>query len=114
VFDFNKPIAVGARLDIEVTDVGAQLPVELSAASFDDPAVLDVVEVEGSVVTVEGKGDGGALLEVEGTTSQGETLTDSVNLLSRVPEVHRLSHTCGPLGSTRTCRSSSRWPTASR
>jgi hypothetical protein len=95
ITDFNKPIAVGAYLDISVREVGTFQAVELSAADYDDPAVLDVVEFEGARITVQGKGEGLALLEVEGTTASGETLTDSVNMQAKVPEVHLLWHSCG-------------------
>ena len=94
VTDFNKPIAVGAMLDITVRDAGALQAVDLLAAAFDDPAVLDVASFEGATITVKGVGAGQALLEVEGTTQAGETLTDSINLLAAVPEVLRLSHSC--------------------
>jgi hypothetical protein len=92
--DFNKPIAVNAFLDIEVREVGTELPVTLTSASTDDPSVLDVTGTLENVATLQGMGDGGALLSVEGTTSDGETLPDSVNLLAATPEVHKLGHTC--------------------
>lgn len=94
ITDFNKPIAVGGYLDIEVTDVGALQPIELLAAEFDDSTILDVVSFSGSTITVTGVSDGGALLSVEGTTVDGETLTDAVNMLAGTPEVLLLSHTC--------------------
>ncbi len=95
ITDFNKPIAVGAYLDINVGEVGTFLPIDLTAASYDDPAVLDVVEFQGNTITVEGTGEGLALLQVEGTTQGGEALTDSVNMQAKVPEVLVLWHTCG-------------------
>lgn len=94
ITDFNKPIAVGAKLDLEVRDVGQRRPVELLAAAYDDPSVLEVLSFDGNSITVQGVGAGTALLEVEGTTANGETLTDSVNMLSAVPEVLNLWHTC--------------------
>ncbi len=98
VNDFNKPIAIGASLDIEVTDVGQLRPVTLSAAESDDTAVLEVTSFEGSNVTVHGVADGEPLLSVTGTTASGEELSDSVNLLVRAPEVLRLAHTCSTTG----------------
>ena len=95
VTDFNKPVAIGAYLDVSVREVANFLPVDLTEASFDDPAVLDVVGVEGDTVTIQGTGDGFALLQVEGTTNAGEALTDSINMQARVPEVLVLWHTCG-------------------
>lgn len=101
VTDFNKPIAVGARLDIDVRDAGLGLPVTLSSAQSDDVSVLSVVDFAGSSLTVQGEGEGNVLLSVEGATSSGESLPDSVNLLVRVPEVLKLSHTCAPGGEAR-------------
>ncbi|MBN1337661.1 MAG: hypothetical protein JXB39_17040 [Deltaproteobacteria bacterium] len=94
VADFNKPVAVNARLDLLVWEVGSNRPVTVDGASFDDPAVLDVIGFSGQTVTVQGVGDGNALLSVEATTEDDDALTDSVNLLARTPEVHRLAHTC--------------------
>ncbi len=94
ITDFNKPIAVGGYLDIEVTDVGALQPIELLAAAFDDVETLDVVSFSGSTITVTGVADGSALLSVEGTTAGGETLTDAINMLAGTPEVLLISHTC--------------------
>lgn len=94
VLDFNKPIAVGATLEVSVSDVGSDRPVELSAAAFDDPNILAVDSFSGNEVILKGIGEGGALLSVEGTTADGEVLTDSVNFLAAVPEVLKLNHTC--------------------
>lgn len=93
VTNFNKPIAVGASLDIKVAQVNNR-PVSIDAASFDDPGVLDVASFDGDTVTVTGTGDGGALLSVDATTPGGASLSDSVNLLARVPEVIKLNHSC--------------------
>ncbi len=93
VNDFNKPIAVGASLDLEVRGVGTNTAVDLTSATYDDPAVLDVTSFDGKDITVLGMGVGLALLEVEGTLD-GESLTDSVNMQSKVPEVLVLAHTC--------------------
>lgn len=97
IFDFNKPIAVGAFLDIDVEDAGDQAPIQLDGASTDDPA-LEVVEVSGNTVTVQGTAEGNVLLEVTGARDGGEKLTDSVNLLARIPDLHNLRHTCGADG----------------
>jgi len=93
--NFNKPVAVGAKLDVQVHEVGAaRREVDLSAAAFDGDTVLTVATFSGNEITVEGVGDGSALLEVEGTTVSGESLPDEVNMLARVPEVLKLRHTC--------------------
>lgn len=98
IFDFNKPIAVGALLDIEVEDAGDQAPIQLTDAKSDDPA-LEVADLSGNRVTVRGAAEGNVLLEVSGARDGGETLTDSVNLTVRVPDEHGLRHSCGADGS---------------
>lgn len=109
VVDFNKPIAVGAKLDITVADVDAHAPVALTTAAFDDEAVLSVAAVSGDTVTVLGVGDGGALLSVEGDTTAGEHLTDSINLLAATPEVLRLWHDCSETTSAAYLESADLW-----
>jgi len=94
VTNFNKPVAVGASLDIDVRQVGTNTPVDLLSAAFDDEAVLTVSTFGGYQLTAQGTGDGTALLEGEATTQDGETLTDSINMLASTPEVLKLSHTC--------------------
>ncbi len=90
--DFNKPVAVQGFLDLEVEGVTGG-DVDLSSAAFDDPAVLDVTTFGGGDITITGVGEGNALLEVEGELD-GETLTDSVNMQAKVPEVLELGHSC--------------------
>ena len=92
--DFNKPIAVGAYLDLSVREVGTALPVDLTAASYDDESVLSVLDFADDTITVQGMADGTALLQVEGVTQSGAALTDSVNMLAATPEVLYLGHTC--------------------
>ncbi len=93
-FDFNKAIAIGARLDIAVAENGSEKAAQLQAATSADPKVLSVVSTAASSATVEGVGDGNTLLEVEATVSGGETVSDSVNLRVRKPEVLQLHHVC--------------------
>lgn len=94
--DFNKPVAVGAKVDLFVNEVGTNEPVTLTSAAFDDPAVLDVVSFGTNKVVVTGTGDGSALLQVEADTPSGENLPDEVNMLAATPEVMKLEHTCAP------------------
>ncbi len=95
IANFNKPIAVGARLDIEVRTAGRRRPVAVEEVTSSDPAVLDAVAVGGSGFTLEGKGEGSAEIFVTATDG-GETLEDSVNMLARIPEVLKMYHTCAP------------------
>jgi len=98
VLDFNKPVAVGARLDLLVTSADDNTPVDLTDARTDDPGVMEVADVQGSRFTLEGTGDGNVLVEVAGTTTGGDELTDSINMNAATPEVHRLIHTCDRQG----------------
>ena len=96
-FDFNKPVAVGAMLDLRVTEVGTDDPVTLTSATTDDLDVMEAGNVNGNTFTVSGIGDGDVLVSVEAETSDGP-VTDSVNMSVRFPEVLVLSHTCGETG----------------
>lgn len=100
--DFNKPIAVGAKLDLEVETSGTPAqPAQVESASSDDTNVLDVVTTSGNTITVEGKGDGNVLLSVSADAGGAKgVLTDSVNLNVRVPEVQKLNHTCTDQGAS--------------
>lgn len=96
--NFNKPIAVGAKLDLFVRDAGAggDRQVTLVSASTDDESIARIVEFEGNEITLEGVGEGSFRIEVEANVAATEeTETDSVDMLVRVPEKVLLSHTCG-------------------
>lgn len=94
VADFNKPIAIGARLDINVRAAGTNDLVSLESAISEDPTVLDVVAAAGSDMTIEGKGTGNTLLAVKAKLPDGSQVSDSVNLGARKPEKLRLWHHC--------------------
>jgi hypothetical protein len=92
--NFNKPIAVGAKLDLTVTEVGTDKKVELQAAKADPETVLRAASFSGNTVVLEGKGSGSALVSVEAKVPSGTVVKDSVNMLARAPEVLKLAHTC--------------------
>lgn len=94
VLDFNKPIAVGARLDLKVRTVGDRRAVTLTDASTGDDAVLSVDGFEDDTVTLLATGDGNTTVTVVGAPDGGLEASDTVNMLARVPEVHDLAHTC--------------------
>lgn len=98
VFDFNKPIAIGAKLNLKVAEVGTQAAVDVVAAESDDPGIIDVDSFSGDTITLLGVGDGNMLLSVEADGADGTKFTDSVNMNARTPEVLKLSHTCGADG----------------
>lgn len=94
LLDFNKPLAVGARLDMSVRDIETDTPVDLTDASLQDGAIMEVVSFNGDTVVLQAASAGNTLLNVEGTNANGDLLTDSVNVRAAVPEIHELNHTC--------------------
>lgn len=92
LLDFNKPLAVGALLDIEVRRAGSNRPVTLQNAEI--RTFFQLVTFSGSRLTIRAVAPGNALLEVDAITAEGERVTDSINLLTRNAQALRLSHTC--------------------
>ena len=100
VRDFNKAIAVGARLDLEVRESGnapyQERKVTINEATSSDESVLSVVGTSGDVFTVEGTGTGSAELRADATTvDSGEGLVDTIDMRAAIPEVLKLQHSCG-------------------
>lgn len=91
---FNKPIAITGFLDVDVTDIARNDPVTLTDAFTADPSIIEVAEYSGSRLTLLANSIGTTLLNVEGVTSQGETLPDDISMTAAEPEVLRLRHTC--------------------
>ena len=94
VRDFNKPIAVGAKLDLEVRTNGTRQTVELLEATTKDPSVLKVAGKLGNKLTLEGVGDGTTDVSVEAKTKTGETVSDWITMRARKPNVLKARHTC--------------------
>jgi hypothetical protein len=95
VRDFNKPIAVGARLELEVSPAGTgQGRAELQTVTTDAPGVLEVASFSGSKFILEGVGEGHTLVRVTARLRSGDVVSDSVNMMARVPEVLKMWHTC--------------------
>jgi hypothetical protein len=99
VGDFNKPVGVGANLEIRVLSAGTMQPVTLKSVVSSDPSVLAVDSVGATSFVVQGVSDGSVLIEVEGDGPEGP-LSDSVNLLAAAPEVVKLYHSCDPVART--------------
>lgn len=96
VADFNKPIAIGAKLELTVKEAGTRQAVDVQEAKSDDDAVLKVASFAGDRIVLEAVNDGAAMIEVEAKTASGEVVPDSVNMLAATPEVLKLHHTCLP------------------
>lgn len=100
--NFNKPIAVGAKLDVRVYAAGTVEPgeddaAEIVSASAGDSAVFTVSNGGGNTIIVEGVGAGSSELLVTATVA-GEEVSDRVTMMARVPEVLKLTHLCGDPG----------------
>ena len=91
--DFNKPIGIGASLDVRVATAGSRLPVTITSVTSTNPEVLEVVNTASGSFTLQGIAAGDALIEVEADGPDG-TVTDSVNMLAAAPDVVKLYHTC--------------------
>lgn len=94
VFNFNKPIAVGAALDLTIQDFADREDASVIAATTKDPDVIDVLDFRGNQVTLVGTGTGNTLVKVSARDHFGDELDDSVNMLAREAEVLRMQHTC--------------------
>ena len=92
--DFNKPIGVGASLDLIIAQAGTSKAVTVKSATTDKAEVAEVISAGGNNVVVTGKGDGEFKLSVEATTPDGTNLSDNVNMLVRTPDVLKLRHYC--------------------
>ena len=92
--DFNKPIGVGASLDLIVAQAGSSAGVVVKKATSDKPEVAEVISAGGNSVVLTGKGDGSFRLSVETTTPAGDSLNDSVDMLVRTPDTLKIRHYC--------------------
>jgi hypothetical protein len=90
--DFNKPIAVGAKLDVKAQTAGERQTVDILDV-FTDEDVLIVDSFSGDSFILVGNSAGNSLVEVEVEGPDG-TVTDSVNMRAAVPEVLKMRHTC--------------------
>lgn len=90
--DFNKPVAVGAKLDLTVRTAGEQQSVDINDVFVNEDVFL-VDGFMGDEFTLEAIGEGTSLVEVDADGPDGAT-ADSVNMRTAVPEVLNLRHTC--------------------
>ncbi len=95
--DFDKPIAVGAKLDLFVHPIdgeeGATVTVETAAS--DSAATIDVTSHSGNVIYLEAKAAGTAEITVSADLPglQG-IVSDRVDIRSAVPDVVKAWHLC--------------------
>ena len=89
--DFNKPLAVGAKLHLQVNQ-GMSGPAHVVEASSDDPTVLAVTSFLGDTVEIEALSQGSARISVRAEVSGGQVVSDSVDMLGAEPARIALRH----------------------
>lgn len=94
VVDFNKPIAVGAKLDLIVGQAGTHKTVALKSADTDDPSVLAVNGFNGQTITLQGKAEGSTTVNASATIPDGSVVSDSVDMSVAQPTVLKMHHYC--------------------
>lgn len=97
--DFNKPIAVGGKLDLTVKTAGLpKSDVSLTKVEPANKQVFKVAGMMGGAFTLEGVGEGNTSISVTATKADGTSTHDTINMMAKKPEVIEVAHSCG--GST--------------
>lgn len=92
--NFVKPVAPGAKLDVEVFANGTDDNLVITSAKSSRPGILAVHSIDKRRVVLLGVAPGTADIEITATGSKGDTLTDKMYLHVAKPVVHRLQHAC--------------------
>ncbi len=98
ILDFNKPIAIGAKLDLVVSAVADGKAVTVQTASSDDATILSVVSYSGNKVTILANAAGTGTINVTARTSSGTTVDDSIDMRGGKALSVKLSPGCGGTG----------------
>ncbi len=101
--DFNKPIAIGAKLDIQVEDAGSNEndDVVVNSVESSDDAVIAASKAGGDVITLEAKAKGSADITVDAAVSRtGTNESDYITMRTTTPEKIALTHLCNTGEST--------------
>jgi hypothetical protein len=103
--DFNKPIAIGAKLDIKVEEAGSDDMdgTIVNSVQSEDEAIIKAASAGGDTITLEATGAGSAEISVDATLSRnGEVESDRFTMRTAVPEVIELTHLCATDSNTAT------------
>lgn len=101
--NFNKPIAVGARLDVRIEEAGGlfaglRADPDITAATAEDESIIRGVEYSGNVATFEGVAPGSTKLQVTATlnsaANRGKSVEDTVTFRAAAIDHVDLFHTC--------------------
>ena len=92
--NFVKPIAPGAKLEVQAFVNGTHQPMELTSAKSSAPDVLAVASVKDKKLVLAGKTPGVAEIEVTARDAQGNELVDRMFFHVAKPAKHALEHWC--------------------
>ena len=90
--NFNKPIAVGASLDLRALELGSDEEVRLELAQAQPPLVVEGVAAH--TVQLKATQAGKALVKVKGRTQDGRVLQDQITLRAAPIAAIALAHGC--------------------
>ena len=94
VTDFNKPVAVGAKLDVYVRQKGNNKPITISAADTANSGILKIDKFEPSFFTLSAVASGSTEITVKAQLGDGQTVEDKVDMRAANPEVLKMHHYC--------------------
>lgn len=92
--NFGKPIAPGARLDLEAFANGSEDNLVITAATSSRPGVIAIGKVSSHHIVLIASEPGVADIEVTARDGAGNTLVDTMFLHVEKPTVHGLEHAC--------------------
>jgi hypothetical protein len=95
VTDFNKAIAVGAKLDLSVwTATTPKTTVTVTAATSDQPGILKVASFQGNTLVLEATGEGSATIDVTAKKGSGEEVKDRWHMRGAKAQKLVVKHLC--------------------
>ena len=97
--DFNKPIALGAKLDVTVSEAGDRdsesADIVIESVTSEDEAIFQVSKLDHNTLTIEAVGEGGAAIDVAAVVgSEGASETDRFRMRAATPDRLELEHLC--------------------
>ena len=92
--NFGKPIAPGAKLDLEAFANGSEENLVITSATSSRPGVIAVGKVTSRHIVLVAGEPGVADIEITARDASGNTLVDKMFLHVEKPAVHALQHAC--------------------
>ena len=92
--NFGKPIAPGAKLDLEAFANGSEENLVITAATSSRPGVIAIGKVSSNHIVLVAGEPGVADIEITARDGAGNTLVDRMFLHVDKPAVHGLQHAC--------------------